>query len=719
MLFLTYALVFCVQVSGEWVQISQQHYKKPLRPAHNHPLLATVIKPSDTTRPTINPDSVKPVVDKTSDRPRQEVSPVVKVIDEERTTKRNRIYINHTLQDNSWNTDFNEQHDFVSTKPLLNDGMIRQETQSKGDVLVVRRPQPENIENTAKNNKPSSHRTIILGNVKRVHPENTKVSHKTTKPLEEYKGPIEVINMDDLEYTTAEDTLHMKLDEDVLKHIDEQQQTIMTNTTPKEKDKRKKEPPKTNDQSFYAKPNHETNKKELTVFKGITNMRRVEILRTTKPTLTEEYHDNDSDSIPFSAKPELIREKNNIKNIATTTGVTPYRFPNIGHVKRVHKVNTTRPTSTPKSPTKYMPTEPANEEVYPTERIDTPIRKNINEKTFPVNTLYIETKATSKNRGQNRIMASPEDVMLEELITDDEKPNIKVHKVASIGTVKRVPDPTKTPEANKNKLDRHVPNKPSVTASPEIDFDEDITVEDEYSDHSFVDQSKRPEINPQIERYGPNPYTTVTPNKRAETDKMEDFDYDAKFDTTTVNNRKTTKKYIKTSSNQHNTRRKETQTKNNTAKNSNRKKHYDEEEEPLSNNKSNAMENLIKFLKTVTEIIARNTRRGVHGKVRYLEDLRDTLMANIEERIEAAFPDDPPALGDPDSRRKRSAEPRGHVEFPSSEGALMTISFLTFAVYLIKLVLQVIQAYKNKTMMMMPTVVAAVGRAYNERRTKI
>lgn len=41
------------------------------------------------------------------------------------------------------------------------------------------------------------------------------------------------------------------------------------------------------------------------------------------------------------------------------------------------------------------------------------------------------------------------------------------------------------------------------------------------------------------------------------------------------------------------------------------------------------------------------------------------------------------------SRTKREAEwSYGHsMDFPSSEGALMTISFLTFAVFLIKLVL--------------------------------
>ncbi|KPI92138.1 hypothetical protein RR46_13359 [Papilio xuthus] len=130
--------------------------------------------------------------------------------------------------------------------------------------------------------------------------------------------------------------------------------------------------------------------------------------------------------------------------------------------------------------------------------------------------------------------------------------------------------------------------------------------------------------------------------------------------------------------------------------------------------KTNPMETLIKFLKMVSQTIKHGTRRTFKSKIRYLEDLRDTLMANIEARIDSAFPDD-----SDDRRRRRSArlESRGHVEFPSSESALMTISFLTFAVFLIKLVLQVIHTYKAKTMMVTPAVVATVGRTVFKKST--
>ncbi|XP_053613955.1 uncharacterized protein LOC128677268 [Plodia interpunctella] len=131
-----------------------------------------------------------------------------------------------------------------------------------------------------------------------------------------------------------------------------------------------------------------------------------------------------------------------------------------------------------------------------------------------------------------------------------------------------------------------------------------------------------------------------------------------------------------------------------------------------TNDKVNTIEKVLKFMRIVTDTISRNTRRSVGSKVRYLENLQDTIMANIEHRIDTLWPNDDHSPTQ-SSRKVRSAETKrggGHVEFPSSESALMTISFLTFAVYLIKLVLQVIHTYKNKAMMMTPTVVTTVGR---------
>ncbi|XP_063387720.1 uncharacterized protein LOC134673648 [Cydia fagiglandana] len=144
----------------------------------------------------------------------------------------------------------------------------------------------------------------------------------------------------------------------------------------------------------------------------------------------------------------------------------------------------------------------------------------------------------------------------------------------------------------------------------------------------------------------------------------------------------------------------------------------DQNVEPgTSDTKPNTMENVLKFAKVVADTITRNTRKSVSSKLRYLEDLKDTIMVNIEDRIEYLWPDDTGGSAARRRRWSRSAEARGHhVEFPSSESALMTISFLTFAVYLIKLVLQIIQTYKNKTMMVTPAVFATVGRSARSKQ---
>ncbi|CAB3248609.1 unnamed protein product [Arctia plantaginis] len=127
-------------------------------------------------------------------------------------------------------------------------------------------------------------------------------------------------------------------------------------------------------------------------------------------------------------------------------------------------------------------------------------------------------------------------------------------------------------------------------------------------------------------------------------------------------------------------------------------------------NKIGSMENLLKIMKVVADTISQNTRRSFGGKMKYLHELKDTILDNIAGRIDATWPDDD--VGVP-HRRARSAQTKSrghHVQFPSSESALMTISFLTFAVFLIKLVLQIIHTYKNKTMMVAPLMVSASGR---------
>lgn len=94
----------------------------------------------------------------------------------------------------------------------------------------------------------------------------------------------------------------------------------------------------------------------------------------------------------------------------------------------------------------------------------------------------------------------------------------------------------------------------------------------------------------------------------------------------------------------------------------------------------------VKFLKSIQENFATKTARNINDKVRILRRFRDNLMLNIEERIRNLWKTKPKRR-----RVKRTLGGGGHdsnsMDFPSAEGALLSISFLTFSVFLIKLVL--------------------------------
>lgn len=97
----------------------------------------------------------------------------------------------------------------------------------------------------------------------------------------------------------------------------------------------------------------------------------------------------------------------------------------------------------------------------------------------------------------------------------------------------------------------------------------------------------------------------------------------------------------------------------------------------------------VKFLKSIQENFATKTARNINDKVRILRRFRDNLMLSIEERIRNLWKTKP--------KRRRVTRTLGggsgagqdsnSIDFPSAEGALLSISFLTFSVFLIKLVL--------------------------------
>ncbi|XP_066249560.1 uncharacterized protein [Euwallacea similis] len=85
---------------------------------------------------------------------------------------------------------------------------------------------------------------------------------------------------------------------------------------------------------------------------------------------------------------------------------------------------------------------------------------------------------------------------------------------------------------------------------------------------------------------------------------------------------------------------------------------------------------------------------SLQDKTQHLDNLSGAILDEIKERLIQLFK--PPInIKNQESRLYKDFE-ESHVDYPSNEGALMTIGFLTFAVFLIKLVLKVIYALKLK-----------------------
>lgn len=102
----------------------------------------------------------------------------------------------------------------------------------------------------------------------------------------------------------------------------------------------------------------------------------------------------------------------------------------------------------------------------------------------------------------------------------------------------------------------------------------------------------------------------------------------------------------------------------------------------------------IEFLKKVQQSFVTKTSTNIKDKIKVLTDFRDNLLSNIKGQIGNLWKDDTHSrskrtlMGDYDtSGGGYGMEQQAEIQFPSAEGALLTISFLTFAVFLIKLVL--------------------------------
>ncbi|XP_034945265.1 uncharacterized protein [Chelonus insularis] len=98
----------------------------------------------------------------------------------------------------------------------------------------------------------------------------------------------------------------------------------------------------------------------------------------------------------------------------------------------------------------------------------------------------------------------------------------------------------------------------------------------------------------------------------------------------------------------------------------------------------------LKLFNIVHKILLNNHARTFEVKYHYLNNLRENLLEDIAPILSSKI-----ILGSigKSNRKKRSyhEEHEQHIGFPSLEGALLAISFLTFSVYLIQLVMMLLR----------------------------
>lgn len=148
-----------------------------------------------------------------------------------------------------------------------------------------------------------------------------------------------------------------------------------------------------------------------------------------------------------------------------------------------------------------------------------------------------------------------------------------------------------------------------------------------------------------------------------------------------------------------------------TSKRPQRRMHSTTSEKPKQQQTQNALSfsHFVNFLKKIQNSFTTRTAKTISDKVQILKKFRDSLIRSINRQIESLwrFNRSPSPLKKstnlrPEHKRKKSHRIQkrtlggghddgwmegGGMAFPSAEGALLSISFLTFAVFLIKLVL--------------------------------
>ncbi|XP_060645710.1 uncharacterized protein LOC132784243 [Drosophila nasuta] len=103
-----------------------------------------------------------------------------------------------------------------------------------------------------------------------------------------------------------------------------------------------------------------------------------------------------------------------------------------------------------------------------------------------------------------------------------------------------------------------------------------------------------------------------------------------------------------------------------------------------------SLKGFIKFMLKMQRKWVKKSTLSIEKKIKLLKEISNNLMKVIEEQFSV--------LWQPTEwkrRKRRGLLDESNLDFPP-EAALMSINFLTFAVFLIKLVLQVVQIVKSK-----------------------
>ncbi|XP_022211540.2 uncharacterized protein LOC111066901 [Drosophila obscura] len=102
------------------------------------------------------------------------------------------------------------------------------------------------------------------------------------------------------------------------------------------------------------------------------------------------------------------------------------------------------------------------------------------------------------------------------------------------------------------------------------------------------------------------------------------------------------------------------------------------------------MHGFLKFLKSMQNSWIKKSALSIEKKIKLLQNLRDNLMLMIEQHFAVLW-----QPTERKRRRRRGLMDEAAIDFPP-ETAILSINFLTFAVFLIKLVMQVVKIVKSK-----------------------